>query len=143
MSEWSKKKLYTLRYLSYWLYVFCTIGIPIILIGWQYDIFKKPPAIQLTLTGVILAIIVIFILRGHIKQVIADMEISITKTIIVNLGKMLPWIACWFIMAFLSSSAEKVQFILFWFIVGNIIALFIDVWHTALYKECKNRERGK
>lgn len=143
MSELSNKKLYTLRYLSYWLYILCTIGIPVALVAWQYDIFKKPSGVQLTAYGVILAIIVIFICRGHIKRAIADMEVSITRTILMNAGRLLPWAACWFIMTFMSDTAAEVQFILFWSIIGNFIAMFIDIWHTALYKECKNRERGK
>jgi hypothetical protein len=71
------------------------------------------------------------------------METGIIKTVIINVGKILPWFACWIVLAFLSDTSfikEKVQFILFWTVVGNALAALLDVWHTALYKECKNRE---
>lgn len=142
MTNLSNKKLYTLRYLSYWLYVLCTIGIPVGLIAWQYQIFKKIGGLQITAYGIILIVVVLFICRGHIKRAIIEMETSIIKTVLLNISKLLPWAACWFIMSFLSGSASKVQFILFWSIIGNFIAMFIDIWHTALYTECKNRERG-
>lgn len=141
MNSLSNKKLYILRYLSYWLYVLCTIGIPVGLISWQYEIFKQPSGTQLTAYGIILIIVVLFICRGHIKRAIIEMETCITKTILLDTGRLLPWVASWFIIAFLSEAAAKVQFILFWAIIGNFIAIFIDIWHTALLKECARRNK--
>lgn len=142
MSDMSNKKLYTLRYLSYWLYVLCTIGIPIILISWQYDIFKKIGSLQLTAYGIISVIIVLFICRGHLKRAIEEMDTSILKTVLLNISKLLPWLACWFIITFMSDTMARVRFIIFWSVLGNFGAMFIDIWHTTLYQECKSRERG-
>jgi hypothetical protein len=61
LTDLSNKKLYILRYLSYWLYVISTIGIPIILVSWQFEIFKKPGGLQITAYGIILVIIVLFV----------------------------------------------------------------------------------
>ena len=143
ISNLSNTKLNVLRYLSYWLYVLCTIGVPIGLVSWQFEIFKKPSETQLTTYGIILVIMLVFICRGHIKRAIAEMETCTTKTIIINLGRLLPWMACWFIISFISeasTASEKVEFIMFWSIIGNILAMFLDIWHTALYKESKRRE---
>lgn len=143
LSELSNVKLNVFRYLSYWLYVLCTIGIPVGLIAWQFDIFRKPNGVQLTAYGVILVIIVAFICRGHIKQAIEDMETSILRTVIINIGKLIPWIACWIILSLASEASTvttRAQFILFWTIIGNLGAMCFDIWHTALIKEVKHRE---
>lgn len=143
LSELSDKKLNIYRYLSYWLYVLCTIGIPVSLIAWQFDIFKKPGGTQITAYGIILVIILVFICRGHIKRAVADMEISITRTVIINIGKLVPWLACWVILMLASNAATitaRIQFVLFWTIIGNLIAMVFDIWHTELYKEAKRRE---
>lgn len=143
MSNMSDKKLHTLRYLSYWLYVLCTIGIPIILVSWQYDIFKKIGSLQLTAYGIILVIIVLFIFKGHLKRAIEEMETSVIKTVLLNISKLLPWLVCWLIITFLSDTMARVRFIIFWSVLGNFGAMFIDIWHTTLYQECKSRKRGK
>lgn len=146
LSELSNKKLNIYRYLSYWLYVLCTIGIPVGLIAWQFEIFRRPGGLQLTAYGVILVLIIVFICRGHIKRAIADMEICVTRTVIINIGKLLPWAACWVILMLASNAATittKIQFILFWTIIGNLVAMMFDIWHTALYKEAKHREQNR
>lgn len=138
----SNKKLYTLRYLSYWLYVILTIGIPVGLISWQYKLFAAPPkALQLTAMGGITVMLILFILRGHLKRAIAEMETSLIKTAIQNLFRLLPWIAFWVILTFLESHLIRIRFILLWSILGNIVASFIDLWHTSLLKECKERSK--
>ena len=139
ITELSSKKLHFLRYLSYWLYVICTIGIPVGLIAWQFQIFHKPGPISLTAYGIIAVLVAAFIFRGHLKRAIAELEPCITKTVIINVGKLVPWIAFWFILTFVTGSIEKIKFILFWAIIGNFFAMFLDIWHTALLRECKNR----
>ena len=136
----SKTKLYTLRYLSYWLYLFLTIGIPVGLISWQYKLFVAPPkALQLTAWGAISVIIILFTLKGHLKRAVMEMETSLMKTVILNVFRLLPWVAFWVILTFLESHVVKVRFILLWSIIGNIGASFIDLWHTSLLKECNKR----
>ena len=136
----SDKKLHIFRYLSYWLYVACTIGIPIILISWQFDIFKKPGIGQLTIWGIILVIVLAFIFKGHLNRAISEMETSILKTILINFSKLVPWIIFWFALTFLDDTIHRFKFVLWWSIVGNILAMFIDIYHTATIKECENRK---
>ena len=142
MSKLSNTKLYTLRYLSYWLYVILTIGIPVGLIAWQYQLFThKPGGLQLTAWGIITVIVLFFICQGHMKRAIAEMETSITKTIIQNVFRLIPWLAFWIILTFLEDHVIRIRFILFWSIIGNIAAGILDLWHTGLLKECKERSK--
>ena len=141
MKELSNKKLHTYRYLSYWSYVFSTIGIPIALIVFQYDIFKKPSGVQMTAWGIIAVIITLFVCRGHLSKAIEEMETSVLKTILTNTRKLFPWMVCWFLLTFLKTFASEVQFILFWSIVGNFLAMFLDIWHTNILIEY-NRRKG-
>lgn len=131
------KKTLALRYISYWLYVLATIGIPIGLLAWQFDLFKKPGVLQITGYGIIAVIVVIFILKGHIKRAIADMEKGIVRTILQNVMRIAPYVVFWFVLTFLEEYVIKVRFILFWSIIGNTAAMFLDIWHTTLVKKCQ------
>jgi hypothetical protein len=75
------------------------------------------------------------------KRAIAEMETSITKTIIQNVFRLIPWLAFWIILTFLEDHVIRIRFILFWSIIGNIAAGILDLWHTGLLKECKERSK--
>lgn len=142
MSNLSNKKLHILRYLSYWFYVFLTIGIPVGLIAWQCGLFThRTGGLQLTAWGIVAVIIVFFTCQGHMKRAIAEMEIGFIKTILQNIFRIAPWILFWVILTFLDEHIIRVRFILFWSIMGNVFAGFVDLWHTSLLKECKARSR--
>lgn len=141
MTNWSNKKLQIFRYLSYWAYVFCTIGIPMSLIAWQFDLLRKPGPTQLTGYGV-LAIIVLMLLCGkHIKRAIAEMEICITKTVLQNMTSIIPFASVWIVLTFLARFISQVRLIALMSTVGLIFASFLDVWHTLILKELKKREK--
>lgn len=131
------KRTIALRYISYWLYVLATIGVPIGLLAWQFDLFKKPGALQITGYGIIAIITLIFIIRGHIKRAIADMEKGIVRTILQNIMHIAPYIVFWVVLTFLDDFVIKIRFVLFWSIIGNLVAMFLDIWHTTLVKKCQ------
>lgn len=133
------KKTRFLRYLSYWLYVLATIGIPIALIAWQFDLFKKPGPLQITGYGIVAAIIIIFVVRGHIKRAIMDMQKGVVRTILLNFMRLVPYIIFLFVLVFLEDHIKKVSFILLWSLIGNTGAMALDIWHTTLVQKCQNK----
>lgn len=135
------KKTRLLRYLSYWLYVIATIGIPIIFIAWQFDLFKKPGILQITGYGIIAIIIVAFICKGHVVRAIADMNKGIARTILQNIMRLVPYLIFWIVLTFLETYIVKVRFILFWSVIGNIGATFLDIWHSYLVKKCEEESK--
>lgn len=140
MTNMSDKKLYTLRYLSYWLYILCTIGTPIALVAWQFDLFKKPGGLQLTGYAIILLIFVAFLGGKHIKRAIADMELSLAKTILQNLILIVPFLILWVILTFLESFISQIRFIALCTVLGLLCAAFIDFLHTKIVQECNSRK---
>lgn len=114
-----------------------TIGIPIGLLAWQFDLFKTPGTMQVTCYGIIALLVTVFILKGHIKRAIADMEKGVVRTILQNLTRLAPYIVFWFVLTFLDDYIVKVRFILFWSVIGNIMAMALDIWHTTLVKKCQ------
>lgn len=139
MTGEQRTKLKVLRYLSYWLYFFISVGTPIALIAWQFEIFKQPKAMQLTAYGIIAVIIFIFLVRGKMKEAISDMDKGIPRTILRNLQKFIPYIACWMLITFLDDMIIKVRFVMFWTIIAQAIAAALDLWHTTIIKRL---ERG-
>lgn len=131
------KKTITLRYLTYWLYVIITLCVPIGLLAWQFNLFKKPGVLQLTGYGIIALIIAVFILKGHIKRAIEDMDKCILRTVLQNILRIAPYIFFWFVLTFLEDHIIKVRFIIFWSIVSNTVATFFDIWHTTLVEKCQ------
>lgn len=126
-----------LRYLSYWIYVILTIGIPIALIAWQFELFKKPGVLQITGYGIIAIIVAVFLLKDLIKKTIADMEKGVLRTILQNVLHLAPYVAFWILLTFLEDHIAKVRFILLWSVISNFIAMFIDIWHTTLVQKCE------
>ena len=129
-----------LRYFSYWLYVVLSIGIPIALLTWQFDLFKKPGVLQITGYGIIAIIIVLFICKGHLKRAVDDMEKGIIRTTIQNIMRIFPLLIFWFVLTFLDDQIVKVRFILFWSTIGYFAAMFVDIWHTSLVKKCQKEK---
>jgi hypothetical protein len=141
MTNWSDKKLKTWRYLSYWLYVLATIGIPVILIAWRFDLFKKPGPIQITGWSVVLIIILAFIFSKHLKRAVSELETGVVKAVLHNLIIVVPFLAVWVILTFLETYVSQVRFIVFWTAIGLIAAAGLDVWHAIILKEVKKREK--
>lgn len=143
MTNWSDKKLKVCRYLSYWLYVFCTIGIPIALVAWRFDVFKKPGPLQLTGWAIILIVILCFIFSKHLKRAISELEVGITKTVLHNLTMVVPFLAVWLVLTYLEQHIAQLRFIVFWTMMGLTLSAFIDLWHTLIIKEIKKRDDKK
>ena len=141
MTTWSDKKLKICRYLSYWLYVIFTIGIPIALVAWQFDIFKKPGPVQITGYGIIAIIIAFFIFWKHIKRAISEMEQGLAKTILHNLLMVVPFLLVWIAMTFMEDHIVRIRFIIFWTMIGLFVSAFFDLWHTLIIQELKKREK--
>lgn len=134
------KKYTFLRYFSYWLYVLVSIAVPVGLIAWQFDLFKKPGPLQITGYGIIAIIIVVFVFKGMLKRAVADMEKTWVRTVIQNILRLFPIVAFWLVLMFLESYIAKIRFILFFVIIGYVAAAFIDVWHTNLVNKCKTEK---
>lgn len=141
MTEWSDKKLKTWRYLSYWLYVFCTIGIPVALVAWRFDVFKKPGPLQLTGWAIVLIIILAFMLGKHLKRAVSEMESGITKAILHNLIMVVPFLAVWIVLTFMEEYIAQVRFVIFWTMLGLTAAAALDVLHAIILKEIKKRDK--
>lgn len=131
------KKCTIQRYISYWLYVVLSLAIPIGLIAWRFDLFKKPGPLQITGYGIIAIIIAFFIFKGHLKRAVDDMEHTWVRTVIQNIIKLIPLVVFWAILMFMESFLDKIKFILFFTIIGYILAAFVDVWHTEMVNKCK------
>lgn len=143
MTNWSDKKLKICRYLSYWLYVLATIGIPVILIAWRFDIFKKPGPLQVTGWAIMLIVILAFIFGKHLKRAVSELEQGILKSVLHNLIMVVPFLAVWITLTFLETYVSQVRFIIFWTMLGLIGAAFLDIWHAAILKEVKKRDKAK
>lgn len=126
-----------IRYLSYWLYVLITLVTPIGLIAWQFEIFKQPGKMQITAYGIIAIILALYIMRGHLKQAIADMEYGPIRTLIQNVMRLAPMFIAWFILHFLQRMVAQVEFILLCTILGYIVAIIFDMLHTIMVIKCK------
>lgn len=132
-----------LRYFSYWLYFFISVGTPIALIAWQFDIFKKPANLQFTAYGIIAVIIFVFSIRGKMKEAIADMDRGIPKTIIKSVQRLAPYLVCWIILTFLDNLIVQVRFILFWTIVAQVVASCVDIWHASIVQRIAEQKYNK
>lgn len=141
MTNWSNKKLNRLRYLSYWLYMLIAIGTPIALVTWKFDIFAKPGPVQCTGWAIILGLILCVILSKLFKRVLADLEQGIIKTILHDGIMISPFFIAWGILTFLERYILQVRFIVFWTIIGLIVASFMDLFHTLILKEIKKRTK--
>ena len=141
MKDWSLKKLQVFRYLSYWSYVICTIGIPLALIAWQFDIFRKPGPVQLTGWGCIAVIIVAFICGKHILATLRDMEKGLARTILQNAVMLVPFLAVWIMLTFMEQYIIRIRFILLWTIIGLSAASLLDLWHTLILQEINQRKK--
>ena len=141
MTKWSNKKLKITRYLSYWLYVLFTIGIPIALVAWQFGLFKEPQPRQLTGWAIILVIIACFIFGKHIKRAIADMELGVPKTILRDVTMITPFLALWIVLTFMEAYVSQLRFIIFWTMLGLLLSSFLDLWHTLIIQEIRKRDR--
>lgn len=141
MTNWPTKKLNVFRYLTYWTHLLFTVGLPIILVAWQFEIFKKPGATRVTGLAIVATILAFFILGKHLKKAISDLEPGVAKTVLHNLTMLLPLFIFWVILTFLEVYLSKVKFILFWVMIGILAAAFLDMWHTFILKEIHKREK--
>jgi hypothetical protein len=141
MTNWSDKKLKICRYLSYWAYVFCTIGIPVLLVAWRFDIFKKPGPLQVTGWAIVLIVTLAFILGKHLKRAVDEMEQGVTKAILHNMVIVVPFLAIWIILTFLEQYISQVNFVIFWTMLGLSASAALDVWHAIILKEVKKRDK--
>ena len=85
-----KNKYGIFRYLTYWLYVFLALGVPVILIAEKYEIFRRVGAAKLTVWGILILLIALFFLRGQIKRVITGMDDGLVKGIILGIWGLIP-----------------------------------------------------
>ena len=141
MTEWSTRKLSVFRYLTYWLHVLFTVGLPIILVAWQFKIFEKPNPVSITGIAVVATILAFFILGKHLKRAVNELETGVAKTVLHNLTMLLPIAIFWGVLTFLELYVSKVRFILFWVMIGITAAAFLDMWHTFILKEIQKREK--
>ena len=137
MNNEALRKYSIIRYLSYWLYVLITLVTPIGLIAWQFEIFKQPGKLHITAYGIIAIILALYIMRGHFKQAIADMEYGPIRTLIQNIMRLAPMFIAWFILHFLQKMVEQVEFILLCTIIGYTVAIAFDMLHTSMVVKCK------
>lgn len=128
------------RYISYWSYFLTSIGVPIILIGSQFDLIKKP---SVSVYGIIAILMFTFFMRKEIKKSLADMEQSKLKTIFENIMRLFPLILMWVVLRFMETHIIKVRFILFWSTISLGVSVLFDVWHTSTLIKIKQERDNK
>lgn len=131
------KKLYFFRYLYYWLYVFFSIGIVILLVSNKYALVVKNSPYRFTGMGIILVIILLFYLRNQFKVMIDHMNEGYVKLICREVLRVSPILVLYFALKFAEIQMDNFQFIVLWGFVANIVASVFNIYHFKYLMEIK------
>lgn len=124
-----KNKYGIFRYLTYWLYVFLALGVPVILIAEKYEIFRRVGAAKLTVWGILILLIALFFLRGQIKRVITGMDDGLVKGIILGIWGLIPMAVLYLALVICRKQIDSFLFIALWSLISNAAGAVCQAAH--------------
>jgi len=131
------------RYLSFWTYAFCNIGVPIILISDKYDLFRERTSqYKLTAAAVVVFMIVLFSLRNWIKGYINNLPLGNTgkiklSTILSALKMPLTLFVFYILVYWVNGQLQGIEYILLITTISNFIGAGFLIWHDFVVAEIK------
>lgn len=133
-----EKKIFIIRIIA-WALFSCVI--PVIFIGWRYDLFNKVGGLQLSGWGLIAIIIIFAFLYAMVKYIRAGfVEYSMLKQIVNGLVRVvIPLGALLCICISLRNNVEVFIQALSCVLVSEVIAIPINPFPEWVYKKSKGR----
>lgn len=132
------RKLQAKRFLWFWIYTFFALIVPILLINYKYNLIvrvtQKPTVTELTISGMIALLIVLFYARHHIHQWIDEMEEGPTKTIYKEFWRTIPLFLLFFALKYAELHIKNYQWVVWWSACSNTVAVYPRIKHIQYRK---------
>lgn len=128
------------RYLTYWIYIFLSIAVPLIIITEKYELFYKASNLKLTGCGIIVAIVVIFFIRKEIVKAVNEMEKGILRAVLQGIIGIIPLAILNVLLIFAETQMVAFKFIVIWSTVSNVLACVPEAIHQHLCFKIKQAD---
>jgi len=126
-----------MRFGSWWIYQFLSIGVPLILINSRYEFFSETISVggeytKLNTLAMLLIVVILWVFKSNFKEFYKSLPNGALKDGFRAL--LLPSILLmfWLMLRVSNNHIENLTFITFWAMISNSIGAFVHLWHLEL-----------
>lgn len=131
------KKLKFYKFINFWLYVFFSLGIPILLIADKYSLYITDTKFYVLAVGLVCVYLIIKFFWKHLLRMISYMDPGYIRSVCEEFVRVLPIFMVYIILRIAKIHIDNVIFIVMWSFISNLIGAIFSVNYMRLRLKVK------
>ena len=123
------------RYISYWLWLFVSIALPVIIIGRQFNFMDRTIAFQIGFPMTLVLFWALIRFWSEISDAVSTMPEGITRELAVSFMKIGPYVLLYFIGFFLNTFYQDYMFVAGTLLVTQVGGVILNANHNRLKRK--------